>query len=190
MSSYYQSFGLGWKHASGRYYGFHTSSLSTGANLTNGQTRAAPYFFPEAVRLDRIGVEVTSAGESGSLVRLGIWAPNPSTGMPDALILDAGTVAGDGSTGFKEITISQIVGPGVVWFSDTSQLAPTTRPTLRTVGAITFPQIVTNGNGFQGSSALVAYASSNIVTSGALGASYSPQAVGATAIGRIQFRVV
>lgn len=68
----------------------------------------------QATTYDRIGIEVTTASSvAGELVRLGIYQPT-LTGASNAfsLILDAGTVNTD-STGFKEVTISQALNPGI-----------------------------------------------------------------------------
>jgi hypothetical protein len=97
--------------------------------LTNGVCRTVPWLISRAVTLTRIGLEVTTAGEVGSLLRLGIYADNGSS-YPGALILDAGTVTG-AAVGFPELTINQTLGPGIYWMSAATQAAPTTQPQVR-----------------------------------------------------------
>jgi hypothetical protein len=65
---------------------------------------AAPIVTDQAMTITRLGIEVTSAGGSGSVVRLGIYAD--SDGLPGSLVLDAGTINGTSAT-YQEITISQ-----------------------------------------------------------------------------------
>jgi hypothetical protein len=89
----------------------------------------SPLTAPASVSIDRIGIEVTSAGTAAtSICRLGIWAD--SGGAPGTLVLDAGTVATD-STGLKEITISQSLTVGTLyWLGVAPQGAAGTRPTI------------------------------------------------------------
>jgi hypothetical protein len=89
----------------------------------------SPLMAPATTSIDRIGIEVTSAGTASvSVCRLGIWAD--SGGAPGTLVLDAGTVATD-STGLKEITISQALTLGTLyWLGVVPQGAAATRPTI------------------------------------------------------------
>lgn len=73
------------------------------------------------VTVDRIGVEVTT-GTASTEVRLGIYAPDPVTGQPGPLILDAGTVATT-ATGAAEITVSQALPTPGVWLAVVRQTA-------------------------------------------------------------------
>jgi len=115
---------------SGRYYFVpNQSSVQTVSTSGNGTVRAGPVVVPLNVTLVRIGAEVTSAGDAGSLVRLGIWQDD-GTGRPGALILDAGTIAGDSAT-VQEITIAQPLTRGVYWFGLCVQNVTVTQPTLR-----------------------------------------------------------
>lgn len=95
--------------------------------MTGSDTTVAPgQNFEQAVRFDvgatttftRIGLEVTTAAAS-NVFRLGIRNDN-GNGYPGALVLDAGTIDAS-TTGFKEITISQILTPGRYWVSATLQ---------------------------------------------------------------------
>lgn len=71
-----------------------------------------------ATTFDRIGVEVTTNAAS-NVYRLGIRYDSGS-GYPGSLLLDAGTVDAS-TTGAKEITISQVLTPGLWWLTCTLQ---------------------------------------------------------------------
>lgn len=95
----------------------------------DGNCRLCPVYFPQEQTITAIGIDVTTAAAS-SVVRLGLYADN--NGVPDALILDAGTVDSS-TTGAKAIAISQTVGPGMVWFAVATQGGG---PTLRSYTAL------------------------------------------------------
>lgn len=145
---------------SGKYIGPPNTSPGGVALAVQGVLACSPIMIGNSGVLDRIGINVTVLGEAGSVVRLGIYKDN-GLGQPDYLILDAGTVPGDGSTGIKEITISQWVLPGRYWLAAVAQLCPTTGPTVRasTGSPLVFlPDTAANAdnpgarNGFQQSS--------------------------------------
>ena len=117
---------------SGMYYLTtpHTATSTNGA-MGNGTGRFSPWTVRRTMQLVRIGAEVTAAGEAGSVVRLGIYADD-GTGYPGALVLDAGTIAGTSAT-VQEITIAQVLTPGLYWIGGVVQNAPTTQPTLRSI---------------------------------------------------------
>ncbi len=100
--------------ASGRYITGTTAAAGTGSvsELAN-RLLAGQCFIRHPIRIDRIGVNVTTAIASGS-VRLGIYE-SLASGLPGSLILDAGTIDA-ATTGFKEITIDQALdGPRMYW---------------------------------------------------------------------------
>lgn len=101
----------------------------TTATVVNELVYFVPFVLGRTLTLDRMGVEVTSAGETNSVVRLGVY--RDKNGLPDSLIVDAGTVAAD-STGTKAITaIGQEVEARVLWLAAVAQGAATTPPDLR-----------------------------------------------------------
>jgi hypothetical protein len=105
------------------------TSTSTRANATECAT---PFYFPGGTIL-RIGAEVTTIGDVGSKIRLGIRADG--AGVPSAtVLLDAGQIAGDSAT-VQEITLGTplTLAPGWYWYTATVQSAPTTQPTMRTI---------------------------------------------------------
>jgi hypothetical protein len=118
---------------SGLYYAA-TVSNSTGA-LPNASLRLAPLQVPRSLSIDRIGAEVTTAGDAASTLTLCIYADDGS-GYPGALVLNAGTVAAD-STGVKEITLGspQALTPGTYWIGATTLGVTTTAPIVRLINS-------------------------------------------------------
>lgn len=113
------------------------------ASFGNGNARAVPIWLPRAVTLDRIGLEVTTAGATGALYRLGIF-DDDGNGLPSTVRLDAGTVDA-ATTGAKELTISHLLGPGLFWLAGAQQGAPATNATVRvTNSAMLFCTAVDN----------------------------------------------
>jgi hypothetical protein len=137
----------------------------------NGTLLFIPFVAPATTTIDRIGIEVTSAGTAAASVhRLGIWAD--SSNVPGTLLVDAGTVATD-STGFKEATISQSVTVGTqYWLGVVQQGAPATRATIR-VSLNTGPVMVSSVStgfptyGIQATGITGALASSPTIAGGA-----------------------
>lgn len=115
-------------YVAGAYYTAPGAATSTRL-FSNNDERLIPFRVRSAQAFDRIAVEVSTAGGSGSLFRLGIKNHNTSTGRPGTVVVDAGTVAGD-SLGLKEATISQTLQPGWYWLSAVAQAASGS-PTLR-----------------------------------------------------------
>lgn len=98
------------------------------------------YYVPIGVQRSttyvRIMIRVTVAGTGGSVIRMGIYSSifdADSQLTPDALTLDAGTVAAD-STGDKEITISQTLAAGFHFLAFSSDSSPFTNGMLSTSG--------------------------------------------------------
>lgn len=114
---------------SGNYYFTSGQSATTTASMgANNVLKVVPWRVPSAVTLSKIGCEVTTAGEAGSKVRLGIYAD--ASGVPGALVVDGGQINGDSNT-VQEATINVSLDPGLYWIGAAAQSAPTTRPTVR-----------------------------------------------------------
>jgi hypothetical protein len=118
---------------SGRYYRCPACTLTTSATTTNGIMRLVPKWIPNTITVAKICAEVTTIGEAGSKVRLGIYADD-GTGRPGSLVVDAGQIAGDSAT-VQEITdgVTQLTGGRWYWFAVAAQSCPTTPPTLRVI---------------------------------------------------------
>jgi hypothetical protein len=79
-------------------------------------------------RVDRIACEVVTAGGSGSVTRLGIYAAAADR-LPGTLVVDAGTFDSNALTGVQPLTIDQSLTAGVYWLAIAAQGG--TSPTYR-----------------------------------------------------------
>jgi hypothetical protein len=86
------------------------SPSSTGLTVTTAYLR--PFLVLATQRFDRIGVNVSSGGVSGSLIQAAIF--QPGQGVPGARLLETATAASD-TSGAKTWTIDQTLTPGVWW---------------------------------------------------------------------------
>lgn len=128
---------------SGSYY-TTPGSVAT-ATRPDQVATASPLLVQKTATFDRIAVEVTTVGAAGSTISLGIY--NDNGGTPGALNTDAGTVAGDGTTGVKTITISVTLTPGLYWLSartNTGGTAPTCRAYTSGQHVLGAPLVATN----------------------------------------------
>ena len=108
--------------ASTEYFGssfaYSNSNTATTLNLLN----LWPVPISATMTADRIGCNIGTTGSAGAVVRLGIYG-STSEYRPGSLVLDAGTLAADATTGNKEITISQSLTAGLYWLALVSQVA-------------------------------------------------------------------
>jgi hypothetical protein len=101
-------------------------------------TEFALFFVPQrSCTLDRLGLYVSVAGGTGSVVRLGLRNYDQSTNRPGTLIVDGGTVSCT-TTGEKTVTISQAVVAGTPYvLTCTNQGSPTPEPTVSIISGTT-----------------------------------------------------
>lgn len=150
----------------GRWYG---TLVAAANNPTNPQDDLClfPFVIPKAASFDRIAVNITTAAAS-TTVRLGVYAHDPATENPGALLFDAGTVDSS-TTGTKEITISETLAAGIYWFATVSQGGT---PALR--GSLTWQSPFPTNDVFVGNAANPSFALKQSGVSGALPASVTP----------------
>lgn len=155
---------------SGRYY--WSAGGRTTAILVQSTEYATALWVGERVLLDRIGIEVTAiAGvTAGHTTRLGIRSDN-GNGLPGAVVLDAGTVASD-AVAQVEMTISQVLTPGLYWLTGTPQGAGT-QPTYRCLTGTSTSIPVGAGNLTQATASTQHIAFTNTGVTGALPATYT-----------------
>lgn len=174
---------------SGAYY-FTSSphSASTSATQGVGTLRLVPWVVPSTVTITRIGAETTADGDAGSKFRLGIYLDNGSN-YPGALLLDAGTIAGDGGAGVKEITLGtpQQLAAGLYWIGGAVQIVSTTQPTMRTVSGWYPPVPLVLGTSAPGAGASAVGVSQASVT-GALPSSFSSTITSASSAARVHVK--
>lgn len=143
--------GLAFRPSASHYVGLEGTGTST-----TSATQNVAWFVPmilHAGTIDRIAAEVTTGGAAGSVVRLGIYTANETSGRPDQLIVDAGTI--DGTTvAIQEVTVSPaatIPYTGRYWIAVVAQGATCT---LRTITGRALQPTVSTGLSFlQGSTA-------------------------------------
>lgn len=141
-------------------------STTTGAQ-TQGALRGVPFVVQRATVFDRIGAEVTTIGEAGSKIRLGIYSE--LDGIPGPLVLDAGQINGDSAT-YQTVTIEQLLGPGIYWLASVAQSCPATPPTTRVLSGSAV-QMGYSAN--PSSTTLIAYSDSGTYSTGGLPASWT-----------------
>lgn len=84
-------------------------------------------FLLAAQSIDRLSFYVSTVGEAGSVLRLGIRAD--ADGSPGAAVVDVSTATSVG-TGWKDVTVSRVHPGGILWVSWVSQAWTTTGPTI------------------------------------------------------------
>lgn len=162
-----------------------TNGTTTSAALGNGTERMAPWVLTRAISIDRIGAEITTVGEAGSKLRLGIRADSGNC-YPGALLLDAGQIAGDSAT-VQDLTVSLTLAAGLYWIGGAVQSAPTTQPTVRVPSAWTPPVPISLGTSIPGANVQV-IANSQTGVTGALG-TFSATATAVATVPRVHVRL-
>lgn len=162
-------------YVTGQYYGIPGPRTTSAAN-TNGSLTWFPFRCDSTHTFTGIACEVTSAGGTGAVVRLGLYAD--ASGKPGTLVTDYGTIDAT-STGRKAITgLTIALTPGWYWLAAVVQGTPTPVPTMRVAGATILEGApiqngVQSGGGWNESTSVTG-ALANAVTPGAAG---SPIAV-------------
>lgn len=114
---------------SGLYVGGVASAPGTLA-LTADRLLLAPWFVGGAVTYDRIGIEITTPGTAGALLRLGIFSLD-ANGVSLTRVLDAGTLDGTQAAGHYNITVHCPLPPGTYFLGLAAQGGAATPPTVR-----------------------------------------------------------
>ncbi len=109
----------------GTYYPFRSIRGAANTVMSANTLYGVPLLIPRNLTVDRIAIDIQSAGAGGTHARLGIYY-NGTNMYPGALLLDAGTVVSD-ATGVHYITISQALPAGLYWGAIVSDGAPTVR---------------------------------------------------------------
>lgn len=99
-------------------------SSATTTVLTQNREIAIPFYVPTQITIAKLYCSVTTVGTSGAVVRLGIRAHDPATGLPKnaAPLVDAGTIDGTSAT-LQSITLGTplTLAPGWYWYTITGQ---------------------------------------------------------------------
>lgn len=144
------------------YYGPGIHTPGTVAATAN-TAYAIPMWLPCAIGVTSIQCQVTTAGASGTTIRLGIYSSSAND-RPGTLLVDAGTVDGS-TTGIKAASLTQqLPGGGLYWLVACCQGGSAT---LTSVGSGSLPPVA-SGSPFLGG--INTYTASNVT--GALPASF------------------
>jgi hypothetical protein len=111
-------------------YTLPCTGVTTNNSLGNGTLRATPWYVNRPLTVTRIGTEITAAGDSGSIIRLGIYTDD-GTGYPSTLVAGSETSVPADAVAVPEATISVTLNPGVYWICAVVQNVTTTQPTVR-----------------------------------------------------------
>lgn len=104
----------------GQYYLSH-DGVSSAQTMTLDQIEFRKAMLPKGT-MDRIGVDVTTAGGAGAIVRCGIY--DDAGGTPGGRIAEASSTADATTTGIKDLTISAVIPiNGPYWFAVVSQVS-------------------------------------------------------------------
>lgn len=120
---------LGGRLASGYYFYTSGPRAVTPFQCVADTLYLTPWIVPHQVTLSRIGAEVTTVGGGSTLHRPAVYLSDPTTGLPGSLVLDPGTFGGN-LIGMNELTVSQVVSPGIVWTGGVNQ-GPGGAPIMR-----------------------------------------------------------
>jgi hypothetical protein len=104
----------------GRYIKPYTTTSVTTFTLVEDTT----YYFPiylSGIALDRISLRTGNSHTGTSTIRLGLYNANATTGKPDTVFLDAGTVACNATNTNFEITISSTPPAGFYYVAINAQ---------------------------------------------------------------------
>lgn len=85
-----------------------------------------PFVVPKTFTADRLTIRTATSFSGTATVRMGIYNNNATTGLPDTVLLDAGTVSATAASTDYSITISQSLTPGIYWIAGNCQSAATT----------------------------------------------------------------
>lgn len=119
------------KFRAGRWYRTNPNLNAAPSDLSLVADRlyVAQLYVGQSVAIDRIGVWMTAAGTTGSVLRFGIYRDN---GGPGALVSDLGTLsATTGTNVLLTKTISAILPAGLAWLGVSGQGGPVTQPILK-----------------------------------------------------------
>ena len=107
----------GTRKSGGYYYGPDLFGAVGVHTFVDGTAIAVPFYSGNGGTADRIGIGITT-GNASSVIRLGLYNSDPSTGYPTTVLLDAGTVDSSAGAGAadREITISQVLAPNTLYW--------------------------------------------------------------------------
>jgi len=126
------------KIRSGRYYlsdPWPISSTQSTEVLALNRLTLLPMTLATAAAIDRIGVEVTSAGTAGSIIRLGAFAGDPGASFTGnfTLLAEAATTVDGTSVAAQSVNISCTLPVGTSWLGLCNEVATCTVRNIQVV---------------------------------------------------------
>lgn len=117
--------------ASGIWYPMSGGGTTNSTGQGNGTLKAFPFQFHQPGVINALAAAWTTPGQAGSTLRLGVYA-DTGTGLPGALLLDAGAKDTTGNTVIQDWTgLSLAIRANTrVWFAAVIQGAPSTQPNV------------------------------------------------------------
>jgi hypothetical protein len=109
-----------------RWVGVPTTAVAAGLIQENNTLNGSLVYLPAGTITD-IGINVTVAGSSGSVIRLGVYSASRQAGT---LVWDAGTVDGTSATAQSIGSGTTVIAAGWYALVAVSQGSPATRPTV------------------------------------------------------------
>ena len=139
-----------------RLYLHATAQASSNATGV-GNLRAVPFVLPNTLTLSHVGLEVVTAGDAGSTVRVAIYG-DTGYAYPGSLLIEASGAIDGASATVQELACAVTLNGGTLyWIASVLQNATVVQPTLRilahppmagpTVGGL--PAASTNLVGYQ-----------------------------------------
>lgn len=120
----------------GRYSSVSGNATTSAAQL-NTHMRALPFVITANCAIDRVGFEVTTAGQASSILRCGIYGDN-GNGFPGSLLVELGTKPVDSVAVLEYMLLPLRLKPGIYWLAGALQGAASTPPTLRVATEVPF----------------------------------------------------
>jgi hypothetical protein len=125
------SFGFGARVGGGSWHNFGSRSAVAGNQPTQNELRFSPVFLAKSVTLSGLGIRLgtSGTGSAGAVLRLGVYSAD-ANGLPDSLLLDAGTVDATQPAGtvLTIVGLSLALDAGFYWFAGALQGSAATAP--------------------------------------------------------------
>lgn len=121
---------IGYLPRPGRWYGPFVGVAPAGGQMTANALRGGILVVERTTTFDRIRAEVTTAGGTGSVIRLGVYR-ELEDGTSE-LVLDAGTIDGTSQT-IQSIEIDLELTPGIYILAAVEQGGPSPAATVRRI---------------------------------------------------------
>lgn len=135
----------------------HIAQVSDSAAITPDLLTMQPVLIPRRVQIDRIAMRVMTI-QPGGAARVGLYATNPETHQPGALVVDGGELDLSDFSGDRWRTINLALKPGLYWTACVMKSA-SVMPMVRRVGGALYGHLAAQNLTEVGASAAYRYLS-------------------------------